>query len=279
MTGFVFAVPLTARDCTFDSLFLRDALFALCVVAHFTAIYAWNSYLGYANDELNARLVEQQKLKRSTFLSVAAVLSIGSIALYYFAVNATVALAGLLSIALWLWYSVPGFGLKEVPFAGTLLHLGSGTLHGVMALIAFRCFDAQHALVALWFGALFASGHLVHEAIDREADALAGVRTACVRYGYRAFALILVGYVPILAASACLLASSSATSMGFLAFVIAAIVHAALVWRVLWPMLWADVDTARRDSDHGLRFVALQRKYRMLYSAAGVIAAAVFLGS
>lgn len=278
MTGFVFVVPLTSRGCTVESLSLNATLFSAAIVAHFTAIYAWNSYLGYANDALNARLTGQLALKRSTFRWIATVLTIGSVFIYFFAVGSTVALAGLLSIALWLWYSAPGFGLKEIPFAGTMLHVISGALHGAMALIAFGCFAHQNLLIALWFGMLFASGHLVHEAIDREADARAGVRTACVRYGYKAFAIILIGVAPMMTAVAGLLVMTSATSTGFVAFVVTSFLHTAFVWYELRPLVTAEIEQEADTSNRREKFVTLQRKYRMLYAAAGVIAVVLFLG-
>lgn len=272
MTGFVFAIPLSVVSELPAVATARSFWFALALVLHFCAIYSWNSFFGYEADRQNPRLRALSLLSRQGFFGIALALSVGSILAYSSGVGRLVALGGVGSLGLWMWYSFPNAGLKQAPFAGTALHAATGTLHGMMALASLDACSVDGLLVSAWFGSLFASGHVVHEAIDREADARASVRTACVRYGYRVFALLTLGYLPLLSIFAGFIVWRLADATPFLVFAGASVLHVGFAFRWLLDVATPPPQGDVRAIAARARFMALQTVARRLYAAAGILA-------
>jgi 4-hydroxybenzoate polyprenyltransferase len=88
------------------------------------------------------------------------------------------AIAGLSAL-----YSAPPFHMKGVPLLNSALHLIGGLLHFLLGYSLFRPVDARSLEIGCFFALAFAAGHLTHEARDRDADLLNGIRTNAVTFG------------------------------------------------------------------------------------------------
>jgi 4-hydroxybenzoate polyprenyltransferase len=90
---------------------------------------------------------------------------------------------GLMTLPLSILYCIRIFPLKTVPVVSSLLHVVQATLIYVMGAWSTGPVDPASILIGLYFGILFAAGHLHHEVQDKEADRRTGVRTHAVRFG------------------------------------------------------------------------------------------------
>jgi 4-hydroxybenzoate polyprenyltransferase len=181
MVGFPLAGPVFALHAATLAAGWRVLAFAGAMFLFFLSLYDFNDYGGQRADALNPRLRDLPKyprgllLKRTAVTLAAAVLGLGLL-------KPLLAVGAVVSFGLWSLYSWPA-GWKEVPVLGTAVHLVTQALHFLMgwALVAGVTLDA--VLVSVFFGGLFAGGHLFHEVIDFEADREAGLRTTANRIG------------------------------------------------------------------------------------------------
>lgn len=92
----------------------------------------------------------------------------------------------LASLALGAAYSAPWPRLKCRPGLASLTHIIQGTLaFALPAWLARGEIVPADAVAGVWFGLVFAAGHLHHEVLDLAADQAAGNRTLAVRRGAR----------------------------------------------------------------------------------------------
>jgi 4-hydroxybenzoate polyprenyltransferase len=82
-------------------------------------------------------------------------------------------------------YSLRGAPLKAVPVLSSLAHVVFGVQTYLLGAWSVAGPDACALPVGLYFGLVFAAGHLHHEVADLDADRRAGVRTHAVRFGPR----------------------------------------------------------------------------------------------
>jgi 4-hydroxybenzoate polyprenyltransferase len=123
----------------------------------------------------------------------------------------------LVSLALGAAYSAPGPHLKCHPWLAWLVHLFQGTLgFALPAGMVRAAFMPSDLLCGLWFGLLFAGGHLHHQAIDAPDDEAAGTRTLAVRRGVRTALWLGFAQFALAAAWALALALSSLTPSGWI---------------------------------------------------------------
>jgi 4-hydroxybenzoate polyprenyltransferase len=154
-----------------------------CLVAH---VFSLNDWAGIGTDQYDANKADRTFLARGVSRAQMGVLaaSLGIVGL------------GLLSLLSWpstllaaaivglsLVYSHPLIGGKGTPGASSLLHLVGGALHFLLGYGVARAIDSGGLLLSLYFGLVFAAGHLSQEVADHDADRRAGVRTAAVRFG------------------------------------------------------------------------------------------------
>jgi 4-hydroxybenzoate polyprenyltransferase len=145
-----------------------------------------------------------------------------------------------------------------MPIAASLNHLLGGALHFLLGYTLFRPLDARGLMISLFFGLVFAGGHLNQEVRDYEGDRINGIRTSAVVFGCRRTFLASLFTFTIAYA---ILAGLAAVG----------ILPRLLVWSiVLWPLHFA---WSLRALRRGLGFETalwMQRRYRLLFAFIGL---------
>jgi 4-hydroxybenzoate polyprenyltransferase len=149
---------------------------------------------------------------------------------------------------------------KGVPVLASLIHLVGGALHFLLGYTVARPIDLSGLAISLFFGLVFAGGHLNQEVRDRDADLRNGIRTTAVVLGPRR----------------ALLASLAAFSaaLGELALLaVRGVVPRPVLWAValLWPVQVVWTLRALRGEPGSEEARWLQRRYRFLYAVLGVV--------
>jgi 4-hydroxybenzoate polyprenyltransferase len=147
---------------------------------------------------------------------------------------------------------------KGRAIVASLIHVVGGTFHFMLGYTVGHALDARGFAIAIFFGLVFAGGHLNQEVRDYDADRRNGIRTNAVVFGRRCTFL------------SSLLVFTAAYAM--LAFLVSLeILARPLLWCTLfWP--W-HVAYSLRALRSGLRFEAaqwMQRRYRLLFALLGL---------
>jgi 4-hydroxybenzoate polyprenyltransferase len=255
MTGFVF-IAMPFIGIVINNQFLKRAVVLFC--ANFLlllSVYATNSYFGFNADKINPRLNKRQFEVPWKYFVVALVSLVFSLLLLR-NLNDVLPLVAASSFLLWALYSCPG-GAKERPIWGTIVHFFGQILQFHLCVLAFSSPTPSTLLVSVFFGLLFASGHIMHEVKDFEYDSLAGMRTGAVAFGRQrvmVFYKIAVILIPLYWISLLLLHVVSLKL--FAPFFLASVLHALISWR---RFTWLKMGSER-----------FQYTYRLLYLLAGV---------
>lgn len=170
----------------------------------------------------------------------------------------TLGIGGAIAALGFLYSASPVLG-KSTPVAGSLVHLVGGTLHFLLGYTLSHAFDATGVWIGLFFGLVFAAGHLNQEVRDYDGDLLNGIRTNAVAFGRRRTFL------------ASLFTFSAAYAM---LTVLAA--FGTLPRLLLWsPLAWLlHVAWAAQALRRGLDFqvaVWMQQRYRWLFALIGIV--------
>ena len=243
----------------FDLIRLLLLLFgSLALTAH---IFVFNDWAGYSSDirdpQRSALVFARQGISRRQVAGVAiALLIFANIA--FAAISTRAILLGVAIAALSLLYSCsPSFG-KSTPVMGSINHLLGGTLHFLLGYSFAHALDASGFVMSLFFGLVFAGGHLNQEVRDYEGDLLNGIRTTAVVFGRQRTFL----------ASLC-----TFTAAYTILVVLAAleILPRILLWS---PLVWLlHVAWSLRALQRGLGFETalwMQRRYRLLFALTGL---------
>jgi len=231
---------------------------SLALTAH---VFVLNDWAGHSSDCVDPRratlVFTRQGISRRqvAFLATALLL----VANLTFAVIGTPAiLLGTAIAALSILYSCSqGFG-KSTPIAASLNHLLGGTLHFLLGYTVFHPFDTRGLLIGLFFGLVFAAGHLNQEVRDYDGDLRNGIRTSAVVYGCkRAFLASLFAFT---AAYAILF---SLSAFGLLPRLLLASV-------LLWPLHVAWSLQALRQGAGFETALWMQQRYRLLFAVIGL---------
>jgi 4-hydroxybenzoate polyprenyltransferase len=171
----------------------RDGLVVPCLLAlgsfALTAhVFVFNDWAGYKydlRDPLRAPLVfDGAGISRKEVAVAATVLF----------VIAAVLLAAVGAMALVIGAAIGGLGLlysgspvlgRSTPVASTLNHLAGGTLHFLLGYTLVHEIDTKGIATGVFFGLVFAAGHLNQEVRDYDGDLASGVRTNAVLLGRR----------------------------------------------------------------------------------------------
>jgi 4-hydroxybenzoate polyprenyltransferase len=231
---------------------------SLALTAH---VFVFNDWAGHGSDIRDPRRATSVFTRQG--ISVRQVARI-AIALLIFAnvafaiVGGTAVLLGAAIATLSLLYSwSPRFG-KSTPIMASLNHLFGGALHFMLGYTLTRGLDASGLVISLFFGLVFAGGHLNQEVRDYEGDLLSGVQTSAVVFGCRrAFLASLYTF------TAAYITLAGLAALGIL--------PRLLLWSALvWPL---HVAWSLRALRRGLGFdtaVWMQRRYRLLFAFIGL---------
>jgi len=231
---------------------------SLALTAH---VFVFNDWAGHNSDIRDPRRAAFVFTRRSISSRQVARLAIALLIfanVAFAAVGIPAILLGAAIAALSLLYSSsPSFG-KGTPIVASINHLFGGALHFLLGYTSSRPLDARGLMISLFFGLVFAGGHLNQEVRDYEGDLLNGIRTSAVVFGCRqAFLASLFTFM----AAYAILAGSAALG----------ILPRLLLWStVLWPL---HVAWSLRALQRGLGFETalwMQRRYRLLFALIGL---------
>jgi 4-hydroxybenzoate polyprenyltransferase len=168
-------------------------------------------------------------------------------------------------IALSILYSHPFVAAKGIPILSSLLHVVGGVLHFVLGYSVFQGIDRRGILVGVYFGVVFAAGHLTQEVGDADADRRSRIRTNAVAFGKRrtfwaAFLLFTVSYGIIF-------------GLGYAGVVPRALMSLAVLYPV--QALWFGRVLRSDLTFDGVS--AYRSRYRMLFGLIGLIMCATLL--
>lgn len=224
-------------------------------------IFVFNDWAGYESDQrdpLRARLAfDHGHIDRREVAYVALALLILAAGAFA-AVGVQALFFGAAIAALGFLYSgSPVFG-KSTPVAASVNHLVGGTLHFLLGYTLAHAFDANGVWIGLFFGLVFAGGHLNQEVRDYEGDLLNGIRTSAVAFGRRR--TFIASLFTFTAAYAML------TGLAALSILPRPLLWSPVAW--LLHLAWS-----LRALRHGLGFetaVWMQRRYRWLFALVGL---------
>jgi len=231
---------------------------SLALTAH---VFVFNDWAGHSGDirdpRRSTRVFTRRGISRRQIACVAtALLIFANVA--FAAVGRPAVLLGAAIAALSVLYSCsPRFG-KTTPIVASINHLLGGALHFLLGYTLFRPLDASGVVISLFFGLVFAAGHLNQEVRDYEGDVLNGIRTSAVVFGRRRAFL---ASLSMFTAAYAILAALAALG----------ILPGLLLWSaVLWPL---HVAWSVRALQRGLGFETalwMQRRYRLLFALIGL---------
>ena len=140
---------------------------------------------------------------------------------------------------------------------GSINHLIGGMFHFLLGYTVVHALDASGLVTSLFFGLVFAGGHLNQEVRDYEGDLLNGIRTSAVAFGCQRIFLASMGTFT----------AAYAIIVGLAAL---GILPRLLLWS---PILWIlHVAWSLQAFQRGLGFetaIQLQRRYRLLFALIG----------
>jgi 4-hydroxybenzoate polyprenyltransferase len=164
--------------------------------------------------------------------------------------------AGIAALS-FVYSSSPRLG-KSTPFAASLNHVVGGVLHFLLGYTLFHPADARGVGLSLFFGLVFAAGHLNQEVRDHDVDLANGLQTSAVAFGCRrvflgSFCLFTVAYLLIVVLAA----------LGALPTVM---LGAVILWLL---QAWWSLQALRRGPGFETA-LWMQRRYRLLFALVGV---------
>ena len=232
---------------------------SILLTAHVFVLNDWAGYDSDAADERRASLgPDGNGISRDQVGRLAAGLLLAAFVVVAFVGPLTLLLAAGIA-ALGLVYSLsPRLG-KSTPVAASLNHVTGGALHFLMGYMLVHPLDAAGVALSLFFGLVFAAGHLNQEVRDYTSDRANDIRTSAVVFGCRptfiaSFCLFTVAYALVVA-----LAAGGVLPRVLLLVPVVWLVHAG--WSLQALRRGLDVETA----------LWMQRRYRLLFGVVGVV--------
>jgi 4-hydroxybenzoate polyprenyltransferase len=231
---------------------------SLALTAHIFVFNDWAGHSSDIRDPRRARLVfDLRRISRRQVARVAIALLIFANVVFAIVGSQAILLGSAIAVLSLLYSCSPSFG-KSTPIVASLNHLVGGALHFLLGYTLFHALDAKGLAISLFFGLVFAGGHLNQEVRDYEGDLLNGIRTSAVVFGCRR--TFLASLFTFTAAYAIL---DDLAVLGIL--------PRLLLWStVLWLL---HVAWSLRALRHGLGFETalwMQRRYRLLFACIGL---------
>ncbi len=239
---------------------LRPGLLLAGSVALTAHVFVFNDWAGHGSDVRDPRRATLVFTRRGISVSqvarvAVALLIIANVA--FAAVGGPAILLGAAIAALSLLYSCSSWFGKSMPIAASVNHLLGGALHFLLGYTLCHAPDARGLALSLFFGLVFAGGHLNQEVRDYEGDLLNGIRTSAVVFGRRRAFL----------ASLCIFTVAYAILAGLAEL---GVLPRLMLWSTLAWLL--HVAWSLRALRRGLGFETalwMQRRYRLLFAFIG----------
>lgn len=169
LTGFFLIGALFAVD-KIDILVLRDlALIIPACVFLLLSIYSFNAFCGKRSDSHNERLDSLKEISGPGF-GLISLLFLGASLVAGLSINKEIPFYILAITFLGVIYSLPKFGLKNFPPAGTLVHFLWQVINFHLVYCVFQPPSLRSFLISLYFALLISAGHVHHEVIDFRVD-------------------------------------------------------------------------------------------------------------
>ena len=241
---------------------LRLGLLLLGSLALTAHVFVFNDWAGHSSDVRDPRraisVFSRRGISSSQVARLAtALLILANVAFAGVGSSAILLGAGIAVLSL-IYSSSASFG-KSTPIAASINHLLGGALHFLLGYTLCHPLDASGLVISLFFGLVFAGGHLNQEVRDYEGDLLNGIRTSAVVFGCRR--TFLASLLTFTAAYAIL---AGLAALGILPRLL-------LCTAILWPL---HVGWSLRALQHGLGFETalwMQRRYRLLFACIGLV--------
>lgn len=235
------------------------ALGSCALTAHIFVFNDWAGYESDLRDPLRApHVFSGQGISRRD-VAWSAILLLVLAAIAFAAVGVAAFFFGAAIAALGFLYSSSPLAGKNTPVASSLNHLLGGTLHFLLGYTLAHPLDLTGVGIGLFFGLVFAAGHLNQEVRDYDGDLINGIRTNAVVFGRRrAFLASLATFTAAYAMLTGLAASGVLTKL---------LLWSPLAW--LAHLAWS-LHALRRGLSFGTA-VWMQQRYRCLYALIGLV--------
>lgn len=235
-------------------------LFGSCALtAHVFVFNDWANAESDLRDPLRAPHVFSRHGIERREVAWAAIALLVVAAIAFAAVGMTALLFGAAIAALGFLYSGSPVLGKNTPVASSLNHLAGGTLHFLLGYTLPHALDAKGVWIGLFFGLVFAAGHLNQEVRDYEGDLVNGIRTNAVAFGRRQTFLASLFTFTV--------AYAMLTALAALGLLPRLLLWSPAAW--LLHLAWS-----LRALRRGLSFetaVWMQRRYRWLFALVGLV--------
>jgi lycopene elongase/hydratase (dihydrobisanhydrobacterioruberin-forming) len=226
-------------------------------------VYTFNDWADFSNDKLNSQRNNDPIYQKSNspyrlLLISLILLTIGLLLAVFLSVKVFV--IGMLISIVSFSYSSPWTFFKGVPLVSSLVHFVAGILYFLFGYLLDGNKNVYGMLIGVYFGLVYAAGHLNHEIKDYEPDSMVGITTNAIKFGKKKM-LYLSFFLITLSNLYCVM-------LGILQL---------MPWRIaILPVLGYPVYTYFfiRKNNKGLeyeRMIEFRKNYRMLYMVIGIV--------
>lgn len=231
---------------------------SLSLTAH---VFVLNDWAGYSTDIDDLQRSKFVFIRQGITRRQVAVFAIVLLMLAYAALTAVgmaaILLGTVIAVISFLYSCSESVG-KRAPILSSVNHLLGGALHFLLGYTLFNPLDARGLVISLFFGLVFAGGHLNQEVRDFEGDFRNGICTNAVMFGCRRTFI----------ASLCVFTLAYALVTGL------AVLGELPKLLLLSPLLWfSHLAWSFQALQRGLRFETalwMRRRYHMLYACVGL---------
>ena len=235
---------------------IRAGLLVLGSLALTAHVFVFNDWAGHSADFRDPRR-PRHGISRRQIARVAITLLVFANVAFAALGSRTMLFASAIAVLSLLYSGSKNFG-KGTPMLASTNHVLGGALHFLLGYTSFHPLDSRGLAISLFFGLVFAGGHLNQVVRDYEGDLLNGIRTSAVVFGCRRTFL----------ASLCIFTAAYASLAVLAAF---GFLPRLLLWSILlWPLHAAWSLRALRS---GLGFETalwMQQRYRLLFALIGL---------
>jgi 4-hydroxybenzoate polyprenyltransferase len=239
----------------------RQAVLMVGSIALTAHVFLFNDWADYGRDTHDLRRassgVNGYGISRDQIAYAAiALLLVANVAFVAVGTSAVLFGAGIAALSLLYSFS-PRFG-KSTPIAASLNHLIGGSLHFLLGFTVAHGVDAKGVTLSLFFGLVFAAGHLNQEVRDYVSDRANGIGTIAVTIGRQRGFLASFGLFTTAYALIVVLAAVGDMPKILLLSAIAWVLQAR--WSVVAVQRGLGAETA----------LWVQRRYRLLFALVGL---------